>query len=347
MPLRDVDVPRVLERLGIETRTKGRELWAPCPFHRDANGNPESEPSFRVRNDPRSDKHGFWQCFGGCPTGARGGGIVGLIRRVLDLPDRRAVWRWIKDEGAEREPTPPPKTVVIASIPARPLRGGMAVPRGVVVAPLASWPRPPRDYLVEDRGVPAEQAERWGIGYAATGRLVGRIYLPIHDRAGRLINYTGRIFCGSGPKTKEPHERDGADKGSVFGERFWPAPGKDRRVVVACEGALDALAVERATGHPVGAIFGSEILPGHLLRLGTFALVVVCADPDEAGDKFWYGMRRALARHAACVRAELPPGADAADLGRSDPDVLRRAVERAISRAAVAPPRAAAYSLLS
>lgn len=334
MPLRDVDVPAVLARLGIETRTKGRELWAPCPMHTTANGERERTPSFRVRNEPRSEKHGAWQCFGGCPTHARGGSLVGLVKRLLDLPARRAAWRWIKDSGAELAPAPPPERIVVE--PSDPVLSGgdLAVPRGVVVAPVATWPCPARDYLTIERGVPAEQAERWGIGYATTGRLAGRIYLPVHDGRGRLLNYTGRLFYGSGPKTREPAEKDGADKGGVFGERFWPKAKAERKVVVMTEAAFDGLAVERATGGlSVGAIYGSELLPGHLLRLGTFELVVVCSDPDPAGDKLWEYAKCALSRHARTERAVLPNGTDAADLGRTNPDVLRRAVERAISRA--------------
>lgn len=334
MPIRDVDVPAVLARLGIEFRRKRHELWAPCPFHRGADGRPERTPSWRMHDEPADPRHGAWQCFGSCPQGERSGSIVDFVRRVLGLQDRKAAWKWIKGADVEREEPPPPAAVHVETSALRAPGAGMTPPRGVIVAPVAVWPSPARHYLNKTRAVPAAQAERWGLGYAATGRLAGRIYLPVHDRAGRLLNYTGRLFAGSGPKTREPDKEERADKGGVFGERRWPPPGPERRVVVATEGGLDALAVERAVpGALVGALFGSEVLPGHLLRLGSFAAVVVCSDPDDAGDKMHRVLRAHLVRHARVVRAVVPDGKDAAKLGETDPKALREILLRALADA--------------
>jgi hypothetical protein len=325
----DVDVPAVLTRLGIEVKkTAGRELWACCPRHE------ESTPSWRIRNEPGDERHGFWQCFGSCDGDARNGGVLKLVRLVLDLPGWKEARAWLRGQDVEREPEPAPQRVRIESTTPSIAGRGMQPPKGAVVAPVERWPSPARRYLVDKRGVPAEQAERWGLGYAGVGRLAGRIYLPAHDRTGRLINYTARTFVGATLKFREPNEGDGADKGAVFGERFWPGPG-ERRVVVALESALNALAVERVAGMHVGSIFGSEVLPAHLLRLGTFDLVLVASDPDEAGDKYWRALRSGLARHARVERVEIPEGTDCADLGRDAPDILRARIEDAAKRAGI------------
>lgn len=330
--MNDVDVPAVLERLGVEVRkTAGRELWAPCPLHGVA-GRPERTPSFRIRNDPGDEKHGFYQCFGSCEGDRRNGGILKLVRLVLDLSGWKEARAWLRGKEIEREAEPPPARVAVVSSAPKILGRGMPAPKGAIVAPVAGWPSPARRYLVEKRGVPPEQAERWGLGYASVGRLAGRIYLPAHDRAGRLVNYTARSFVGHDQKFKEPPEGSGADKGAVFGERFWPGPGA-RRVVVALESALNALAVERVVGLPVGSIFGSEVLPAHLLRLGTFDVVLVASDPDKAGEKYYRAVRAGLARHAKVERVEIPEGTDCADLGRDAPDILRRAILEAADRA--------------
>lgn len=328
----DVDVPAVLERLGVEVKKHaGREIWAPCPLHGVA-GKPERTPSFRIRNDPGDEKHGFYQCFGSCEGERRNGGILKLVRLVLDLPGWKEARAWLRGQEIEREPEPPPARVAVVSSPPTILGRGMPAPKGAVVASVTSWPSPARRYLTERRGVPPEQAERWGLGYASVGRLAGRIYLPAHDRAGRLINYTARSFVGHDQKFKEPPEGSGADKGAVYGERFWPAPD-ERRVVVAVESALNALAVERAAGLHVGAIFGSEVLPAHLLRFGSFGIVLVASDPDAAGEKYFRAIRAGLARHAKVERVEIPEQTDCADLGRDQPDILRRAILEAAGRA--------------
>lgn len=317
MALRDVDVARVLARLGIETKRQGRELWARCPFHEEA------DASWRIKDDPRHEHHAIWQCFGSCPEGARSGSIVVLVRRLLDLESRDDAWRWIREGGVER-PLPPARAVEIV---VRGVRAGLTLPDGVIVAPVAAWVSTARRYL-ETRGVSPEQAERWELGYAAQGLLAGRIVIPIRDREGKLLSYTARTYVGSARKFREPDKADGADKGSVFGERRWPPPG-ERRLVVVTEAAFDALAVERATGAHVGGVFGSELLPGHVARLGTFDEIVIASDPDDAGSKLAGQIRAQLGRWRKVRRAVLPPGVDADALAREAPEKLAAAVRDA------------------
>lgn len=335
MEARYLNVVDVLNRLGITpVKTNSREIWACCPLHR-VKGQIERTPSFRVRNDPHHEKHGFWQCFGGCPPHARGGGLVGLVRLVLKLETWKEARAWIAGNVPEQPPEPPPARVVVESSAPVPGCRGLKIPPGVVVVPVDRWPGPAREYLTETRGVPASQAERWGLGYAAGGRLAGRIFVPVRDDRGVLLNYTSRLFYGRGPKTKEPDRNEGADKGAVFGETHWPDRG-ERRIVVLNEGSFDALAVERIADLPVGAIFGSELLEGHILRLGTFDGIVVCSDPDEAGDKLWDEARDAFGRTRKVSRVLLPRGSDAADLALSNPDLLAERLHEAVERVCIA-----------
>lgn len=303
MALRDVDVRRVLERLGIETKRQGRELWARCPFHE------ERSASWRCKDDSTSEHHGIWQCFGSCPEGRRSGSIVHLVRALLDLPTREDAWRWIREKGAEA-PRKAPSRVEIVLGEQRPV---LVLPEGVVVAPVAAWVSPARRYLVDVRGVTPEQAERWELGYAAQGLLAGRIVIPVRDGAGRLLNYTARTYVGAEKKFREPDKADGADKGSVFGERHWPAPGA-RRAVAVTEAALCALAVERATGMHVAAILGSELLPGHVARVGSFEEIVILPARDAAASKLLGELKAQLGRWAKVRTARLPGG--------TDPDLL-------------------------
>jgi hypothetical protein len=245
-----------------------------------------------------------------------------LVRRLLDLESRHDAWRWIRTEGAETPPEPPGAVELVV----RERPGEFALPDGVVVAPVASWLSLARRYLVDVRGVTPEQAERWELGYAAKGLLAGRIVIPVRDADGRLLSYTARTYLGSAKKFREPDKAEGADKGSVFGERRWPPPG-ERKLVVVSEAAFDCLAVERATGLCVAGVFGSELLPGHVARLGTFEEIVTASDPDAAGSKLAAQIRAQLGRWRKVRRATFPPGFDADDLARPGADQTAR-VER-------------------
>jgi len=302
----DIDVAAVLLRLGIKARKQGRELWACCPFH------DERDPSWSINVDPsRPERFGLWRCKGSCPEDENAGSLIGLVQRLLRLDDRKEAWRWIKghDKGT---PVKPLRT----EIEILPTPGAFSFPRGVVIAPAEEWVTPARDYLTRERGVTAEQIERWGLGYAVIGKLARRVVFPVRDGSGKLLSYTGRLFAGKGPKYKEANEADGADKGSVFGEEHWPAHGA-RRVVVVAESALDALAIERAVWLPIGGVYGSELLSGHVARLSTFEEVLVCSDPDRAGDKLWRQLKAQLGRWVKLARVELPEGCDAAQIART------------------------------
>lgn len=300
-----VDVPSLLDRLGITAKRKGREWWACCPLHE------ERTPSWQMRDDDQDpDRHGRWRCLGACHTG---GGPIGLVMHVLSLEAREA-WEWIKtgsvierialaisfDDGA-----PDLSRFVF----------GFRLPLGVEFAPFFDWPKPAANYL-ESRGVTAEQVDRWGIGYAMGGKLAQRIVFPWRDGIdGKLLGYTARAYVPGNKRYLEPGEKEGAARGAVYGEEHWPPP-RARDVVVVTEGSIDGLAIERATGLAFGAACGSQLLPAHAAKLSTFPTVLVASDPDEAGRKFQASIAGMLARWSRVVPVDLPTGDKP---GRYDP----------------------------
>jgi hypothetical protein len=56
-----VDVEKLLARLGIEARRRGREWFAKCPN----SAHEDRSPSWRIRDEPGATKHGYHKCFGG------------------------------------------------------------------------------------------------------------------------------------------------------------------------------------------------------------------------------------------------------------------------------------------
>ncbi len=303
---RELDVPLLLQRLGLKAERRGREWWCPCPLHE------ERTPSFMVRDSPEDpDRHGLWRCLGACHDG---GGSAELVRRVLGLGTVREAFAWMRSGAVLEERAAAIEAPVFEEPPQRKVRRSFALPAGVVFAPLEQWPRAAREYA-EGRGLAAWQVERWGVGVAVDGRLAGRVVFPWRDDRGLVRGYTARAFLPALRKHDEPGERDGAARGFVLGEQHWPSSG--RSVVVVVEGMFDALAVERATGACVGAARGSNLTPQHASKLATFAEVVAATDPDGAGASFAEALRSSLGRWTRFRVAELPPGYDPAKLERT------------------------------
>jgi DNA primase len=186
------------------------------------------------------------------------------------------------------------------------------LPRGARQTHLSKWPTPARRYL-ESRGVTPLQAERWGLGYAVEGRLAGRIVIPVCDADGRLRSYTARAFIKAAKKYLEPRTEEGAQRGYVFGERYWPELA-DRTRLYLGEGAFDAFAIERATGAAIAAVFGSQIDALEVMRIATFEEVIIASDPDAAGEKLACEVGAALERYVQVRYATMPAGHDACSL---------------------------------
>jgi DNA primase len=313
-----VSVADLLERLEIvPTKRAGDRVWARCPHPE----HDDRDPSWWIVDDPGGGRHGRHHCFG-CGWG---GGPEHLVMAVLGL-GRSEARSWIRS-GAQA-PLPTGICVEVGEV-----RSGVRrfqLPSGVRIVPLDGWPGPARRYA-ERRGVTAEQVERWGIGYAADGKLAGRIVFPVRRGGGAPVGYSARTFVRAPKRYITPDRDEGADRDALFGEQHWPQVGADgyrAGGVVVVEGALDGLAVERAAGVSFGAMSGSQPSPGLLGRLATFERVVMASDNDAAGNGV-AEVARCLARWTTVLRAELPPGVDCCALECEDRAELARVLESA------------------
>ena len=304
------DIPKVLEWLGIKSRRRGHEIWACCPIHG------EHEPSLQIRDEKDGKNHGVWRCFG---CGEKGNAVQ-LASAILGV-DYNTAQAMMIERGMFGAAPPIPTTVVVESMP---VHSGFAMPPGAEFPPWEQWLPSPKRYVL-DRGITQVQVEKWRIGYAASGILNGRIVIPVNDSKGTLCGYSARTFVGGLRRYLEPSVAEGYDPGVMFGENYWPEPAH-RRVVVLTEGAINALAVERALDicpefdtvvPPVGAVRGSQLHPGHIASLATFRTILVASDPDAAGDKLFASITAALT--SSCMRTRvrrvvIPSKRDAADL---------------------------------
>ncbi len=290
----DADIEKVLLRLGIVAKKKGREWEALCPNPDHA----DRSPSWRIKDEPGATKHGYHHCW---PCGF-GGSLLDLIQKVLGLEDYKAAQAWLGQSGIVEQ-----KEVVGVEIQVRPPQLRFKLPQEVRFGPLEAWPGPARDYLAR-RGIEAWQVEKWGIGYAVEGRLRGRIVFVLRDAKGRPQSYSSRTFIDEGKRFLEPADVELASPAAMFGEQHWD---KSRHAVFVFEGAIKALAAEAALpGANVAATTGSELRLLHPTKLSTFAHVCLVGDDDPAGNKISSQLATQLARHASCERLVLRLDAD-------------------------------------
>lgn len=324
-------VEEALTKLGVEHRRQGERVWAercPLPTHGAINEAHRWQNFF-----VRADGPGLFHCFS-----CKGGGNLVELVMLLRGVDYRDAQAWLRDLGEQE--TEAPFLRVRSEVAGT--RGTIAVPEGVerMGAPYREWNTVPRTYA-ESRGITERQVGRWRVGYALDGRLAGRLFLPIYDSRGRLANYAARDFVGAEKRYLAAGTWEGPDTNVLFGEHRWPTsePGF-RETVVLTEGALNALAIERAAGGrdlAYGGMSGLDESEGGqvdvrtLTKLATFRRVVVATDPDGPGRRVAVAVAHALRRQCAVVRLELPDGTDAADLPR---DALAGLLGAALGRSA-------------
>jgi DNA primase len=298
--LKTYDVPRLLALLEIDAKRSGREYQAKCPFHHD------NDPSWHIE-----ETSGMNFCFG-C---TEGGGPAFLVMRVLGVDILRARG-WLKENAIENDSAfavPGEVSIKIGGgFVKRPAFTGL--PSGVS---LTIMPQSARHYL-DSRGITDAQIYRWDICYGFSGELVDRVVFPILDQRGFLQGFMARTVVGARPRYTTPRPESNSDRTVIFGERWWPEDVSKSQVVVT-EGAINALACERAGAKCIAALGGSN--PGLTVytKLSKFKQVIVASDPDKAGERVASALK-VLQRWTDVTRVELPPGLDAADLSS---DALR------------------------
>lgn len=291
-----LDVPMLLAKLDIPViKRAGRRLWSNCPSPE----HPDKDPSWFIWNDETSDRHGHHRCYG---CGFRGGAIA-LVREIFGIATSEAK-KWLQSDDVRYTPLE-----ISVEIREQVRREEMQPPQWVqFAADYKDWPTLAVRYLTgPKRRVNSVLANRWGLGFAIKGTLAGRVWIPIRDPGCRLVSWQARSFIDDPLRYVTP---DRVQVQTLLGAEHWPE-AEDRRVVVVVEGPFDALAVDRATALPVGAIIGSNPSTRQMSALATFDEVVIMTDPDGAGDKaedMLRGMSRWVKIHRARLPATFDPG---------------------------------------
>lgn len=273
-----VDVPRVLESLGIECDGMTRDGWIDvvCPLH------PENKPSFSV-----SLEHGGWVCRHGDETG----GLVSLVARVRGVSRFDAV-RW-----AQRSVTQLSDSEVLLS---KLLKRGHVDEDNAVLKWAERYDALPTSVMSEywfERGFNAKTLRGFEVRYDPN---TNSLLWPVRDENWNLIGFTERrVPPFEGAKYLYP-------KG--FGRELFPMNMLVGDHAVLVEGPLDAMWL-RQHGYPGIAVLGASITARQLSWLkGKVRKLTLALDNDEVGQTTQVKLVKQLSKTFSVKTVEIPPG---------------------------------------
>lgn len=322
----------------VKLRGSGQSLSGLCPFH------PEKTPSFSV-----SRAKGVYYCFG-C---AAGGDVFRFVMDYHHVDFTEAVGMIGDRIGI---PRPAPSTPQEAAEDRQRRRALEALERAQEFffgRLFGIEGQGARAYL-ERRGLSAETARSFGLGYAPPGwdnvlrmlasksysaddairsglavarsggegaydRYRDRITFPIRDTAGRVVSFGGRAVGNDEPKYLNGPETTLYDKGRTLfrlGEVTGQLRRENRAIVV--EGYFDAIGLAAAGVPGVVAVCGTAFGPAHARLLRRHVeQVVLFFDSDKAGRQAVHrALGPCLAEGLQVRVATNPDGKDPDDLAR-------------------------------
>ena len=283
----------------VSLKKAGRSFKAVCPFHT------EKTPSFVVSPERQS-----WHCFGACSTG---GDVFSFVMRVEGLEFRDALRQLARragvemGEGASREDRYD-ALYSVNQVACSFFQDVLREEQG----------RRAREYL-QGRGVTAEAAARFGLGFSppgwdklksyleshevdldravAAGILLraedgrvrdffrGRLMFPIHDRRGRVAGFGARAMDDSNPKYINTAATPIFDKrNTLYGLHLSAAAIRSGQSGIVVEGYMDVIAAHQHGYENVVASMGTALTEEQVSQLKPLASEFVLAmDPDTAG----------------------------------------------------------------
>lgn len=306
----------VLAHFKVEVRRKGEQHQGFCPL--PGHTGKRSSPSFSANLD-----RGIFQCFG---CGERGNVLeFACLMSGVDPKDGDALRSVAAELQAKffdekksdgREP------------PSEDRRTSDALPV-VVNAPL-DFDLKGLDHVhpyLERRGFTPATMAHFGVGHCSRGFLKDRIAIPLHDSAGKLLGYAGRVIDDAlinedNPRYRFPSRRERGGRIYDFKKSLFLYNGF--RIVSPCD---DLAVVEgfpsvwwlNQCGIPwVVALMGSdcseiqvELIISMVKPSGRVWLI---PDGDKAGDRWAQVCLPMIARERFVRRLDLPEGKQPTDL---------------------------------
>jgi DNA primase len=203
-----LDFARVLEHYGVQIKSTGKQHHGYCPLPNHIGK--RNSPSFSANLE-----RGIFQCFG---CGAKGNVLeFAALMEKIDPKDGTALREvavklqrhFCPELGSDLPDTKAPPAA--KPKPAEKTEPELPI---VVNAPLdfelqgldAGHP-----YLLS-RGFTPETIQHFGLGFCSRGMLKNRVAIPLHDAAGALVGYAGRVvddatITEDNPRYRFPGER--------------------------------------------------------------------------------------------------------------------------------------------
>lgn len=338
----------------VPLKKKGRDYWAPCPFHK------EKTPSFHV-----VPGRGFYKCFG-C---GESGDAFGFLMKYAGLSFQDAVRKIAARVGVEIPDTSRQRR---EEDPNRLFYEAVAFAAGFYEENLwGAAGAPAREYL-EARGISEEVARRFRLGYAPNewralreaahrhgiedevlleagliktsersgepyDRLRNRLIFPITDNGGRVIAFGGRVMPGAregAPKYLNSPETPIYHKGlHLYGIAWAKAAIRREGAALVVEGYMDYVSLAARGVEHVVAGLGTAMTAEQATLLSRYTKqALLLYDSDKAGLRATF--RTADALLAAKVHplvVTLPPGEDPDSLvRRGGADALKPYLDAAV-----------------
>lgn len=317
---RAVSIDQVLAHYGLldKLQRRGNSLQGLSPFRK------ETRPSFFV-----SLEKGAWNDYPRPTVEGKEvpGNVVGLVMAIENCGFRDALVKLHDMAGLASVPSPSTARAVSRSehAPSSPMTAPTAMvapapppPPGAsaiaaVTAPtsakvdevLAGQPAVNEAFgkelkglrydvpFLEQRGLSADRARFWGVGYCSRGLMKGRIIVPIRNRAGEIVAYVGRSLKDDDPEGKWRFPKGFRKSLELFGADRLARDAETREAVVkhgliVVEGCFDAIAlVEKGFKNTVSTL-GSDVSAQQCALLVDETInpsrkVTIFFDHDEAG----------------------------------------------------------------
>jgi len=357
MGILDEDVVRVRETADIiavvtahtQLKKVGANWSGLCPFHG------EKSPSFSV-----NPEKGVFYCFG-CQAK---GDVISFVRDMEHLDFQGAVEQLAgkfgialrytdKFEGERREARSKLRDAMAAAVDwyherlltaadagaARHYLRERGFDSATVRTYRIGWAPDDWDQLVKALKFPPKVLRDAGLGVESkrggtNDFFRARILFPIFDSSGDPIGFGGRTMPeGRPPKYKNTPETALYRKSKVlYGLNWAKAEAVRTDEVIICEGYTDVIGFAAVGLGRAVATCGTALTDDHVRSLRLLAPRLVLAfDPDAAGQAAAERVYEWEKKHEVEVAvAAIAPGADPAELARTDPDQLRRSVAEAV-----------------
>lgn len=290
MPSRWVDYRTVKERVSIRDALehygllaglseRGDSLVGPCPIHKGDN-----PTSFRV-SLPKNAFH--------CFSCGAGGNVLDFVAALQSVEVRQAALLLADIFGVEsgrsgaHQAQPGPTDEARAPAPALHRRVEEELAANEPLRFTLDKLDGTHPYLAE-RGFLPETVAAFGIGYHdGKGIMKGRIAIPIHGTAGKLLAYAGR-FPGEPPEGEPKYRLPSGFHKSLELFNLCRALGEtDETPLAVVEGFFDCMKLWQLGYRRVVAVMGSTLSPAQARlvaeAVGRRGRVTLLFDEDDAG----------------------------------------------------------------